>query len=190
MMLTRALVWLILISVVISLAGAYIISMWVRERTDIILSIKWLINSYGLVGVLVATIIAGTVIPLGSPTIIACAAGFGMPIVPLTIVSSVGYTIGVTINYYLARVFGIRYAERKISREEFEGMVRLWNKWGSLLLIVFGLVPGLPIDLLALVCGLLKMKIYYFLLISLSTRVVQFGAFALLGVMVGEWIGI
>ena len=113
-----------------------------------------------------------------------------IPVVPLTIVSSVGYTIGVTINYYLARIFGIKYAVRKISREKLEGMVRLWNKWGSPFLIAFGLVPGLPIDLLALVCGLLKMKIYHFLLISFSTRVVRFGAFALLGLIVGEWIGI
>ncbi|KPV63090.1 MAG: hypothetical protein AOA65_1484 [Candidatus Bathyarchaeota archaeon BA1] len=63
---TRALAWLTLISVAISLAGAYIISVSVLSRTDIIPSIKELINSYGLLGVLVATIIAGTVIPLGA----------------------------------------------------------------------------------------------------------------------------
>lgn len=187
---TRAFVLLILIGVAICLVGIYLSSVMVRERPYVILWIKGLISGYGLMGVFVATIIAGTVIPLGSPAIIAFAAGFGMPVVPLIIVASVGYTIGVTVNYSLARIIGIKYIERKVSEEKLEDMVRRWKKWGTPLLIVFGLVPGLPIDLLALVCGLLKTKIVYFLLISFSTRTVQFGAFALLGVTVGGWIGI
>ena len=187
---TRALALLIFIGVAICLVGVYLLSVLVCERPDVILWIKGLISGYGLMGVFVATIIAGTVIPLGSPAIIAFAAGFGMPLLPLIIVASVGYTIGVTVNYSLARVIGKKYVERKVSKEKLEDMVRRWNKWGTPLLIAFGLVPGLPIDLLALVCGLLKTKIIYFLLISLGTRIVQFGAFALLGVTVGEWIGI
>jgi len=187
---TRALALLILIGVAICLVGVYLLGVLVCERPDVILWIKGLIRGYGLMGVFVATIIAGTVIPLGSPAIIAFAAGFGMPLLPLIIVASVGYTIGVTVNYSFARIIGKKYVERKVSKEKLQDMVRRWNKWGTPLLIAFGLVPGLPIDLLALVCGLLKTKIVYFLLISLGTRIVQFGAFALLGVTVGGWIGI
>jgi len=187
---TKAFAWLILIGVATCLVGIYIMDVGVHEGSDTVLLIKGMINSYGLIGVFVATIIAGTVVPLGSPAIVAFAAGFGIPIAPLIVVASVGYTLGVTINYYLARIMGTKYIERKVSKEKLEGMVRRWKRWGILLLIVFGLVPGLPIDLLALVCGLLKTKIIYFLLISFSTRITQFGAFALLGVTVGGWIGI
>ena len=187
---TGALAWLLLVGVVICLAGAYVVSVWIHQRPDIILFIKGLINSYGLIGVLVVTIIAGTVIPMGSPAIVASAAGFGMPMVPLIIVASIGYTIGVTINYYLARTVGIGYVEKRVSKETLEDLMRRWNKWGTPLLIGFGLVPGLPIDLLALVCGLLRMKIIYFLLISFSTRIVQYAACALLGITVGGLISI
>jgi len=182
--------WLILIGVATCLVGIYLMGVGVHGGSDTILLIKAMITSYGLIGVFVATIIAGTVVPLGSPAIVACAAGFGIPLAPLIVVASVGYTLGVTINYYLARIVGTKYVEGKVSKEKLEGMVRQWERWGILLLIVFGLVPGLPIDLLALVCGLLKTKIVYFLLISFCTRIAQFGAFALLGVTVGGWIGI
>lgn len=186
---TKALALSIVIGVAICIIGIYLVSVLIQERPGVILWIKGLISEYGLMGVFVATIIAGTVVPLGSPAIIAFAAGFGMPVVPLTIVASVGYTIGIAVNYSLARIVGIKYVERKVSKKQLEGMMRRWNKWGTPILIVFGLVPGLPIDLLALACGLLKTKIVYFLLISLSTKVVQFGVFALLGVTVSGWIG-
>lgn len=186
---TRTLALSVVIGVAICIIGIYLVSVLIRDRPAFILWIKGLISGYGLMGVFVATIIAGTVVPLGSPAIIAFAAGFGMPLVPLIMVASVGYTIGIAVNYSLARIVGIKYVERKVSREQLEGMMQRWNKWGMPILIVFGLVPGFPIDLLALACGLLKTKIVYFLLISLSTKVVQFGAFALLGVTVSGWIG-
>ena len=187
---TNTLVGIIFVGVIIGIVGLYVVSVWVQQRPDIILFIKSLIGRYGLVGVLIATIIAGTVVPMGSPAIVASAAGFGMPIVPLTIIASIGYTIGVTINYYLARTVGIGYVEKKVSTQTLDDLIKKWNKWGIFLLVSFGLIPGLPIDMLALVCGLLKMNIFYFLLISFSTRIVQYTLFAILGVTLGGLINI
>lgn len=63
---TRALILLTLVGVAISLAGAYVVSVWVRERPDGISFIKKLIDRYGLMGVFAATVVTGTVIPLGA----------------------------------------------------------------------------------------------------------------------------
>jgi len=39
------------------------------------------------------TIIAGTIIPIGSPVIVAAANTFGLPVIPLAVVATVGFTI-------------------------------------------------------------------------------------------------
>ena len=56
-------------------------------------------TNYGLAGIFFATILAGTIVPLGSPALVAAARLFGVNPVLLVIVASVGFTLGMTINY-------------------------------------------------------------------------------------------
>jgi len=63
------------------------------------------------------TIIAGTIIPIGSPVIVAAANTFGLPVIPLAVVATVGFTIGITINYYVAYFLGRPYVIKKVSRQ-------------------------------------------------------------------------
>lgn len=145
---------------------------------------QW-VHDYGYIGIFAATLIAGTIIPLASPALVAYAAGFGLEPILLVITATAGNVIGVLINYYLARLLGMAYVEKKFSGDSFRSLVGWWNRWGILLLVGFGVIPFLPFDLLSLLCGLFKMKLHWFLLISVSTRLVQFGIFVFIGSLIG-----
>src|SRR3972149_5002851 len=85
--------------------------------------------NYGLAGIFLATIIAGTIIPLGSPALVAVAAFFIDPI-PLILVASIGFTIGMTINYALAYKLGRPFVAKRMELEHLDQITHAWSKWG------------------------------------------------------------
>lgn len=152
------------------------------------LDAKVIVQEYGLVGIFLATILAGTIVPLGSPALVTAAAAFGVPKIPLILVATTGFTIGMMINYGLAYRLGRRYVMNKVSAERLEETTRLWNKWGWILYVIFGLIFFLPVELLSLICGLLKTRLDYFLILSFAPRLVVFIILAFLGEQLGPWI--
>ena len=56
--------------------------------------------------------------------------------------------------------------------------------------VLFGLIPVLPVEFLALLCGLLKTKIQTFLVFSFTPRLVIFILLAHFGEILGSWLGI
>jgi len=172
---------LVILSLVGLGASIYGLEAFLAQNPEACRTAKELVGQYGYLGIFGATIIAGTVIPFASPALVTFAASFALDPVLLIVVATVGNTIGVLINYYLARLLGMKYLEKRMSASTFSTFEGWWSQWGVLLLVVFGVVPLLPFDLLSLLCGLFKMRLHWFLLISFSTRVVQFGIFVLLG---------
>ncbi len=163
----------------------YGLNVFMAQNPDTAKSARQIVRDYGYGGVFITTLIAGTIIPLASPALVAYAASFGLEPLPLIAIATAGNTGGVVINYYLARALGMQYVEKRMSSSSFKNLEEWWNKWGTLLLIGFGVIPWLPFDLLSLLCGLFKMKIHWFLLISASTRLVQFTIFVFLGSLFG-----
>jgi membrane protein YqaA with SNARE-associated domain len=145
--------------------------------------------NYGLAGIFLATILAGTIIPLGSPALVAAAALFGVNPIQLILVASVGFTLGMTINYALAYKLGRPYVAKKFPQDNLEDINRAWNKWGTILYIIFGLIPVLPVELLSFICGLLKTHISKFLLISFIPRLIVFTLIVYFGQNLGTWLG-
>jgi len=143
---------------------------------------------YRYVSLFIITVIGGSIIPIGSPIIISASAASGMAQTPLIIITTIGFTVGITINYFLAQILGKSYVERKLSVKRYEHAVRWWDTWGLALLIAFAFIPFLPFNLLALVCGLFRVYFPFFLCInfagSLSTAylLINFGA------GMGQWI--
>lgn len=150
---------------------------------------KALMEGYGLLGIFFATILAGTVVPLGSPALVVAAASLGMPKVPLVLVATIGFTLGMLVNYGLAFRLGRPYVMKKVSAERLEETTRLWNRWGWILYTIFGLIPVLPVELLSLFCGLLKTRLDVFLALSFTPRLIVFAILAYFGEYVGTWIG-
>jgi membrane protein YqaA with SNARE-associated domain len=146
--------------------------------------------NYGLPGIFLVTIAAGTIVPLGSPALVVAAVLFGINPVLLVLVATLGFTIGMTINYALAYRLGRPYVQKKVSAEHFEEMTHLWNKYGWIIYIVFGLIPVLPVELLAFICGFLKTRIVTFLTLSFLPRLIMFALLVYFGQNLAVWLGV
>ncbi len=159
-------------------------------RSQLFLDMRSLMEEYGLVAVFAATILAGTLVPLGSPALVVAAAALGMPKIPLLLVATTGFTLGMLINYALAYRLGRHYVVKKVSAEKLEETTRLWNRWGWILYTIFGLIPVLPVELLSLLCGLLKTRLDFFLALSFTPRLIVFALLVYFGEHVGTWLGV
>jgi len=156
-------------------------------KTSLFSDTKAFVMQYGLAGIFLATVIAGTLIPLGSPALVAAAALFGMPKAPLVFVAAVGFTLGMMMNYGVAYWFGRPFVVKRVSAETLDESVRLWNRWGWILYAVFGLIPVLPVELLSLICGLLRTRLLVFITLSFVPRLIVFAALAYFGEYLGGW---
>jgi membrane protein YqaA with SNARE-associated domain len=182
------------IKLALLLTAACIIAIWLLKifnvaAAPLFASIGHFFAAYGLAGIFLATIIAGTVVPLGSPALVAAAAFFGVNPILLILVASTGFTIGMTINYALAYRLGRPYVSKKISPEHLEQMARVWNKWGWIIYTLFGLIPVLPVELLSFICGLLKTRLSIFITLSFVPRLIVFAFLVYFGQSMGAWLG-
>jgi len=175
---------------VIGLILIFVFKTFEVGKMQLFLDSKNFVREYGFVGVFFATILAGTVVPLGSPALVVAAASFGLDPVLLALTATTGFTIGVTINYFLAYNLGRPFLVKKMGVEELEAVAALWNRWGWILYVVFGVIPIMPVELLALVCGLLKVRIQTFLVLSFMPRLAVFTVLAYFGEALGGWIGL
>jgi len=160
------------------------------EKTQLFSDVKNFVREHGFAGIFLATFLAGTVVPLGSPALVVAAASFGLDPLLLALTASVGFTLGMTANYFLAYRLGRPYLVKKMGDEELEAVTALWNRWGWVIYVIFGLIPVLPVEFLALLCGLLKTKIQTFLVFSFTPRLVIFILLAYFGEILGVWLGI
>jgi len=158
--------------------------------TQLFFDAKAFVENYGLMGIFFATILAGTVVPLGSPALVVAAALLGVSPLPLILVATTGFTIGMSVNYGLAYCLGRPYVMKKVSAEKLEEITGLWGRWGWVLYTIFGLIPVLPVELLSLVCGVLKTRLDVFLILSFIPRLIVFTILAHFGEYAGLWIGI
>jgi len=145
--------------------------------------------NYGLAGIFLATIAAGTIVPLGSPALVVAVSPFVDPIL-LILVASVGFTLGMTVNYSLAYRFGRPYVQKRMQAEHFEEITCVWNRWGWIIYIIFGLIPFLPVELLAFICGFLKTPIATFVALSFLPRLIVFALLVYFGQYMGVWLGV
>ena len=177
----------------ILLTVAALITIWLLKifnvaATPLFSNMETFFLNYGLTSIFLATILAGTVIPLGSPALVAAAALSGVNPIQLVIVASVGFTLGMTINYALAYKLGRPYVAKKFPPDHLEDINRAWNKWGIPLYIIFGLIPVLPVELLSFICGLVKTHIAKFILISFVPRLIVFTLIVYFGQHLGTWL--
>ncbi|MEM1564124.1 MAG: VTT domain-containing protein [Candidatus Bathyarchaeia archaeon] len=179
-----------LIFLAIGVAAIFVLKAVNIGGFQIISDVKAFARDYGILGVFFATILAGTVIPLGSPALVVAAASLGTHPILLVIAATSGFTIGMIINYYLAYRLGRPFVADRLGAEKLEEVTLLWSRWGWVLYTVFGLIPFLPVEFLALICGLLKANIKTFLVLSFTPRLIVFAVLAYFGEAIGGWIGV
>ena len=177
----------------IILATAGLITIWLLKvfntaATPLFSNMGAFFTNYGLAGIFLVTLLAGTLVPLGSPALVAAAALFVEPI-PLILVASIGFTLGMTVNYALAYKLGRPYVTKKIPATQLDEISQLWSKWGLTIYVIFGLIPVLPVELLSFICGLLKTQATTFLALSFVPRLIVFTIIVYFGQYIGTWIG-
>jgi membrane protein YqaA with SNARE-associated domain len=145
--------------------------------------------TYGLAGIFLLTILAGTLVPLGSPALVVAAAPFVDPVL-LILVATSGFTMGMTINYGLAYRLGRPYIQKRVSDEHLEEITFVWNRWGWVIYVIFGLIPVLPVELLSFICGFLKTSLTVFFALSFLPRFIIFALLVYFGQYVGAWLGL
>jgi membrane protein YqaA with SNARE-associated domain len=173
----------------VGLALLILVKAFNLSDTPLFLDVKAFVGEYGLVGIFFATVLAGTVVPLGSPALVVAASLLGVPKIPLVFVATTGFTLGMAVNYGLVYSLGRPYITKKMSATKLEELTRLWERWGWMIYVVFGLIPVLPVELLAFLCGLLKTRVDHFLVFSFVPRLIVFLLLAYFGEYVGLWIG-
>jgi len=181
------------LAIILTVAGVIIIGLlkiFNIAEAPLFSSMEAFFVNYGLAGIFLATIIAGTIVPLGSPALVVAAAMFGVNPILLILVATTGFTIGMTINYALAYRLGRPYVSKKISPATIEQVSNAWNKWGWIIYTVFGLIPVLPVELLAFICGLLKTRLTIFIALSFVPRLIIFTLLAFFGQSAGAWLGV
>ncbi len=146
-------------------------------------------TAYGLPGIFLVTILAGTLVPLGSPALVVAAAPFVNPVL-LILVATSGFTVGMAINYGLAYKLGRPYIQKRVSAEHLEEITFVWNKWGWVIYIIFGLIPVLPVELLSFICGFLKTSLTVFIALSFIPRFIIFALLVYFGQYIGAWLGV
>jgi membrane protein YqaA with SNARE-associated domain len=185
----RSSIKLALIATVAAVIAIWLLKVFNIAGTQLFSDIGAFFANYGLAGIFLVTIAAGTIVPLGSPALVVAASPFVNPIL-LILVATTGFTIGMTVNYVLAYRLGRPYVQKRVSAERLEEMTHVWNKWGWIIYIIFGLIPVLPVELLAFVCGFLKTRIATFLLLSFVPRLITFAILVYFGQYAGAWLGV
>jgi len=105
------------LGILLTIAGLIVI--WLLKvfnvaATPLFANLQTFFMNYGLAGIFLATILAGTIVPLGSPALVIVAAFFIDPI-PLILIASIGFTIGMTINYALAYKLGRPFVAKRVA---------------------------------------------------------------------------
>ncbi|MEM1552127.1 MAG: hypothetical protein QXH03_05630 [Candidatus Bathyarchaeia archaeon] len=127
-----------LIFLAIGIAAIFIFKAINIGSFQIISDVKAFAKDYGVLGVFLATILAGTVVPLGSPALVVAAASLGIHPLPLMVAATTGFTIGMTINYFLAYRLGRPFVIKRLGAEKLEEATFLWSRWGWILYTLFG----------------------------------------------------
>jgi membrane protein YqaA with SNARE-associated domain len=176
------------IATVVALVIIWLMKIFNVAATPMFSNISSFFATYGIIGVFIATIAAGTLLPLGSPALVVASSPFLNPVL-LILVATFGFTIGMTINYGLAYKFGRPYIQKRVSAEHLEEITCVWSKWGWTIYTIFGLIPVLPVELLSFICGFLKTSLTIFLALSFLPRFIIFALLVYFGQYVGVWLG-
>lgn len=136
------------------------------------------LGNYGYLGIFLIAMTSCATIMLPMPTmllIFSLGAVFNPVLVGL--VSAIGGTIGETTGYLLGRSGRGLVPNSKIFIRT-EGWMR---KWGTAMTFVFALVPPLPIDIVGILVGSLRLPVWKFLLACFFGKAVLYTGMAFAG---------
>lgn len=165
----------------------YYLSSWTAANPDVVMRSAEIVTNYGILGIFVFAILAGTVIPFPTEPIFGAMAVLGSEsVISLTLAAAIGNVIGTLISFCLARYLREAYVYKHVKKENIKSFHGFWQKNGDWLLFFTLLIPIMPGDIVAFVAGLSNMKMGRFFVISLTAKLIEFTFFALVAFKVAE----
>ncbi len=146
-----------------------------------------LMNSYGLFGIFLISLIGSSTIifPLPSAAIIFIAGSFMNPFL-VGILGGLGATLGEFVGYFLG--FGGRKAIEKKWKKEIKKVEKLFEKYGGFFITILFAATPLPDDIVGLFCGMIKYDLKKFFIAVLIGKLIMSFLLAYGGFYSIKWI--
>jgi membrane protein YqaA with SNARE-associated domain len=118
---------------------------------------------YGLWGLLGASFLAATILPLSSEVVLGYLLAHDYNIYGAVAVATLGNVLGAMVNYWMGKAGSRVLLEKifRVSRKDIEKARHRFKKYGAISLL-FAWVPGIG-DPLTIVAGMLKVNFWLFL---------------------------
>ncbi len=166
----------VLLGIVVILMVLLALDYLAAEFPQVYESAEAFIRQYGLLGVFAIVFLGSTLLPAPTDASFAIAIKFLPGQEALVIaVAVVAAFLAAMVNYYLAFFFRQKFIKRFMSKKDLAEAQDLFNKYGPIPIVLFGIIPASPVfDPLTLVAGLVRMDVRKFALYSLISRVLHF----------------
>lgn len=132
---------------------------------------QW-VAEYGLLGLFLVTFAGATLLPLSTEIFVVAALELSFSPMSVFVVASLGNGMGATVNYLIGWLFSDRVRVRMGKSQGGRKALEWGDQWGARSL----LGSWLPVigDPLCLGAGLLRIRVVYFMLLGVGTRVIRY----------------
>jgi len=145
--------------------------------------VKWFVQTYGLLGTFVISLLESFIFPVPTATIIAPITVLGIDPFIITVTAASGSIIGALIGYTLGVYLGRPVAER-LFRKYIPKTERWFKKWGAWAVLIAAFSP-IPFKVFTWTAGIFRLDIKKFILACVIGRTAQFAIAAYVGAYFG-----
>lgn len=136
----------------------------------------YLIDNFGLLGLLLFSFLAATVLPVSSEAALAAALVLKLPAIPALAYATVGNCAGIVFNYWVGSKVEKRLLHQHLQKKSLARAYHLMQRWGKWSLLLSWLpVIGDPITYLA---GALRINFHLFIFVASGLRFLRYLAIA------------
>jgi membrane protein YqaA with SNARE-associated domain len=130
------------------------------------------IANFGLLGLMLFSFLAATVLPVSSEAALAAALALKMPLIPALAYATIGNCAGIVFNYWVGSKVEKRLLHQHLQKKSLARSYHIMQRWGKWSLLLSWLpVIGDPITYLA---GALRINFYLFVFIASSLRFLRY----------------
>ena len=137
-------------------------------------SISELLITWGLPGMFIAAMLAGSVVPFSSEVVLAALVKLGLDPASCLIAATLGNTAGGMTCYYMGRLGKIEWIERffKVKRERINKMEEFLRERGTVMAF-FAFLPALG-SVIAITLGFMRSNAWLTSLYMLSGKLIRY----------------
>ena len=152
-----------------------------------ILIAQGFVESYGLMGTFIISILEAFIFPVPTAFFIAPATALGIEPFWIAVVATVGSLMGAVAGYVLGYYLGHPVASKILNKKQLEKVELWYRKWGEWIVLIAAAGP-IPFKVVTWFSGILELDFKKFMIFSAIGRTFQFFVAAYIGNFLGPWI--